>query len=105
DELVLATGTLDVLVNNAGANFPGGLNEAEPDGVEASVKLTLTAPYRLTVGLRKVLAASGGASVVFLSSLSALRAVTMVPGYGADQAGIASLTHNFAAQEAPTGCR
>ncbi|MGZ8746638.1 MAG: SDR family NAD(P)-dependent oxidoreductase, partial [Mycobacterium sp.] len=79
DELVSATSTLDVLVNNAGANFPGGLNEAEPDGFEASVALNLMAPYRLTVGLRKALAASGSASVVFLSSLSALRAVTMVP--------------------------
>jgi len=101
DELVSTTTTLDVLVNNAGANFPGGLNEAEPDGFEASVALNLTAPYRLTVGLRKVLAASttaGGASVVFLSSLSALRAVTMVPGYGAAKAGIASLTV-IAAQE------
>jgi 3-oxoacyl-[acyl-carrier protein] reductase len=105
DELVSATNTLDVLVNNAGANFPGGLNEAEPDGFDASVALNLTAPYRLTVGLRKALAASGGASVVFLSSLSALRAVTMVPGYGAAKAGIASLTHNLAVKWAPRGIR
>jgi len=105
DQLVSATSTLDVLVNNAGANFPGGLNEAEPDGFEASVALNLTAPYRLTVGLRKALAASGGASVVFLSSLSALRAVTMVPGYGAAKAGIASLTHNLAVKWAPRGIR
>jgi len=105
DELVAATSTLDALVNNAGANFPGGLNEAEPDGFEASVTLNLTAPYRLTVGLRKALAASGGASVVFLSSLSALRAVTMVPGYGAAKAGIASLTHNLAVKWAPRGIR
>jgi 3-oxoacyl-[acyl-carrier protein] reductase len=105
DELVSATSTLDVLVNNAGANFPGGLNEAEPDGFEASVALNLTAPYRLTVGLRKALAASGDASVVFLSSLSALRAVTVVPGYGAAKAGIASLTHNLAVKWAPRGIR
>lgn len=105
NELVSATSTLDVLVNNAGANFPGGLNEAEPDGFDASVALNLTAPYRLTVGLRKALAASDGASVVFLSSLSALRAVTMVPGYGAAKAGIASLTHNLAVKWAPRGIR
>jgi NAD(P)-dependent dehydrogenase (short-subunit alcohol dehydrogenase family) len=105
NELVSATSTLDVLVNNAGANFPGGLNEAEPDGFEASVALNLTAPYRLTVGLRKALAAPGGASVVFLSSLSALRAVTMVPGYGAAKAGIAGLTHNLAVKWAPRGIR
>ena len=39
DELVSAKSTLYVLVNNAGANFPGGLNEAEPDGFDASVAL------------------------------------------------------------------
>jgi NAD(P)-dependent dehydrogenase (short-subunit alcohol dehydrogenase family) len=108
DNFARATTELDVLVNNAGANFPGGLNEAEPAGFEASVALNLTAPYRLTVGLRKALGASttaGGASVVFLSSLSALRAVTMVPGYGAAKAGIAALTHNLAVKWAPRNIR
>jgi 3-oxoacyl-[acyl-carrier protein] reductase len=108
NELVSATGTLDVLVNNAGANFPGGLNEAEPDGFDASVALNLTGPYRLTVGLRKALSAStavGGASVVNLSSLSALRAVTMVPGYGAAKAGIISVTQNLAVKWAKRNIR
>lgn len=108
DDLTGTVDTLDVLINNAGANFPGGVNEADPDGFAASVTLNLTAPYRLTVGLRKALAAStapGGASVVFLSSLSALRAVTMVPGYGAAKAGIASLTHNLAVKWAPRNIR
>jgi NAD(P)-dependent dehydrogenase (short-subunit alcohol dehydrogenase family) len=108
DELVSTTSTLDVLVNNAGANFPGGLNEADPEGFEASVAVNLTAPYRLTFGLRKTLAActaTGGASVVFLSSLSALRAVTLVPGYGAAKAGVASLTHNLAVKWAPRNIR
>jgi len=48
---------------------------------------------------------AGGASVIFLSSLSALRAVTMVPGYGAAKAGIASLTHNLAVKWAPRNIR
>src|SRR5262245_51461835 len=107
-ELVSATDTLDVLVNNAGANFPDGLNEAEPDGFDASVALNLTGPYRLTVGLRKALAAStatGGASVVNLASLSALRAVSLVPGYGAAKAGIVSLTHNLAVKWAQRNIR
>jgi 3-oxoacyl-[acyl-carrier protein] reductase len=108
DELVSATDTLDVLVNNAGANFPGGLNEAEPDGFDASVALNLTGPYRLTVGLRRALSAStaaGGASVVNLSSLSALRAVTLVPGYGAAKAGIISVTKNLAVKWAKRNIR
>jgi 3-oxoacyl-[acyl-carrier protein] reductase len=108
NELVSTTGTLDVLVNNAGANFPGGLNEADPDGFDASVALNLTGPYRLTVGLRKALSAStapGGASVVNLASLSALRAVTLVPGYGAAKAGIISVTKNLAVKWAKRNIR
>ncbi|OBH14291.1 SDR family NAD(P)-dependent oxidoreductase [Mycobacterium sp. E3247] len=99
---------LDVLVNNAGANFPGGLDESKPDGFEASVALNLTGPYRLTVGLYRALKAStaaGGASVVNLTSMSALRAVPLVPGYGAAKAGIICITRNLAVKWAGKGIR
>lgn len=99
---------LDVLVNNAGANFPGGLDESKPDGFEASVGLNLTGPYRLTVGLRRALQAStaaGGASVVNLASMSALRAVPLVPGYSAAKAGIICVTRNLAVKWAPLKIR
>jgi NAD(P)-dependent dehydrogenase (short-subunit alcohol dehydrogenase family) len=106
--LAAGIGTLDVLVNNAGANFPGGLDESDPDGFDASVALNLTAPYRLTVALRRALKAStaaGGASVVNLASMSALRAVTVVPGYSAAKAGIINLTRNLAVKWAKDGIR
>jgi len=90
---------LDVLFNNAGANFPGGLDESKPQGFAASVAVNLTGPYRLTVGLHHALKAStavGGASVVNVASMSALRAVPLVPGYGAAKAGIIGITRNLA---------
>ncbi|HXO48185.1 MAG TPA: SDR family oxidoreductase, partial [Mycobacterium sp.] len=99
---------LDVLVNNAGANFPGGLDESKPDGFEASVALNLTGPYRLTVGLYGALKAStaaGGASVVNLASMSALRSVALVPGYGAAKSGIVNITRNLAVKWAGKGIR
>ncbi|MBX8687014.1 SDR family oxidoreductase [Mycobacterium sp. 20091114027_K0903767] len=99
---------LDVLVNNAGANFPGGLDESKPDGFDASVAVNLTGPYRLTVGLYRALKAStaqGGASVVNLASMSALRAVPLVPGYGAAKAGIVCVTRNLAVKWADKGIR
>jgi 3-oxoacyl-[acyl-carrier protein] reductase len=99
---------LDVLVNNAGANFPGGLDESKPDGFEASVALNLTGPYRLTVGLYGALKASsatGGASVVNLASMSALRSVPMVPGYSAAKSGVINVTRNLAVKWADKGIR
>lgn len=107
-DLAAGISELDVLVNNAGANFPGGLDESDPDGFDASVSLNLTAPYRLTIALRRALKAStaaGGASVVNLASMSALRAVTVVPGYSAAKAGIINLTRNLAVKWAKDGIR
>lgn len=108
DALAQKFTSLDVLINNAGANFPGGLDESKPDGFEASVALNLTGPYRLTVGLYRALKAStaaGGASVVNLASMSALRAVPLVPGYGAAKAGIVCVTRNLAVKWASKGIR
>ncbi|OBB27817.1 oxidoreductase [Mycolicibacterium peregrinum] len=108
DDVAESFGSLDVLVNNAGANFPGGLDESKPDGFDASVAVNLTGPYRLTVGLYRALKAStaaGGASVVNLASMSALRAVPLVPGYGAAKAGIICVTRNLAVKWAEKGIR
>lgn len=99
---------LDVLVNNAGANFPGGLDESDPSGFGASIELNLLGPYRLTVALHAALRASaapGGACVVNLASVSALRAVTLVPGYSAAKSGIVNLTRNLAVKWARDGIR
>jgi 3-oxoacyl-[acyl-carrier protein] reductase len=111
DALARSFTRLDVLINNAGANFPGGLDESKPDGFDASVAVNLTGPYRLTVGLYPALKsaaaskAAGGASVVNLASMSALRAVPLVPGYGAAKAGIVDITRNLAVKWAAKGIR
>src|SRR6202012_1326937 len=109
DALAQKFARLDVLVNNAGANFPGGLDESKPDGFEASVALNLTGPYRLTVGLYRALrastAAGGGRGLVTRASMSSLRAVPLVPGYGAAKAGVVDVTRNLAVKWAAKGIR
>ena len=47
-----------MLVNNAGANFPGGRDEWDPDVFEESVALNLSGAFRLTTRCREALAVS-----------------------------------------------
>ena len=82
------------------------MTNRSPTGSTRRSALNLTGPYRLTVGLRRALQAStaaGGASVVNLASMSALRAVPLVPGYGAAKSGIIYVTRNLAVKWAARG--
>ena len=108
DALVDSLGALDVLVNNAGANFPGGRDEWEPEAFAAALTLNLAGPMRLTTGCRDRLRAStmdGGASVINMASMSAFRSVPIVPGYGSAKAGLVTLTQNLARHWVGDGIR
>lgn len=108
EALAAGLGGLDVLVNNAGANFPDGRDEWDPDGFSAALDLNVEGVMRLTVRARPALARSsmaGGASVVNLVSMTAFRSTTIVPGYSAAKAALLSLTRNLAVHWAGDGIR
>ncbi len=99
DALACSFDQLDVLVNNAGANFPDGLDEWTPEGFAASLALNVEGAQRLSVQSRAALRSSsmtGGASVVNIVSMTAFRSTTIVPGYSASKAALLSLTRNLA---------
>ena len=108
ERVAAALPVLDVLVNNAGANLPGGRSESIPDVFEESVAINLFGAYRLATALREKLAKSeleGGASVVNLASMSSYFGMPIVPGYGAAKAGIVQLTKTLAIAWARDGIR
>jgi 3-oxoacyl-[acyl-carrier protein] reductase len=108
DALAAGLGTLDVLVNNAGANFPDGLDEWSPEGFAASLAMNVEGAQRLTVRAHEALAASsmaGGASVVNVVSMMSFRATTIVPGYSSSKAALLALTRNLALHWVNDGIR
>jgi 3-oxoacyl-[acyl-carrier protein] reductase len=108
DDLAGSISSLDVLVNNAGANFPDGKDEWDPDGFSAALDLNVEGAMRLTVRCRAALAASsmsGGASVTNIVSMTAFRSTTIVPGYSAAKAALLALTRNLAVHWVGDGTR
>jgi NAD(P)-dependent dehydrogenase (short-subunit alcohol dehydrogenase family) len=105
DAVAAGLESLDVLVNNAGRNLPGGRNEYEPDVFEEAVAINLFGAFRMATAVRPLLAASPNASVVNLASMSSFFAVEIVPGYGAAKAGIVQMTKTLAVAWANEGIR
>jgi NAD(P)-dependent dehydrogenase (short-subunit alcohol dehydrogenase family) len=111
DAIVRLTGALDgvdVLVNNAGANFARRPSEWDPPVFEDALRVNLTGAFRMATACKALLAASrleGGGSVLNVASMSAFFAVPVVPAYGAAKAGIVQMTKNLAVAWAPDRIR
>lgn len=111
DAVASSLEALDVLVNNAGANFAGlrdGRTEWTPEVFEESVRINLFGAFRLAVACKQRLSESrfdGGASVLNMASMTSFFAVPFVPGYGAAKAGIVQMTKNLAVTWAGDGIR
>lgn len=90
---------MDVLVNNAGASLMAE-DEWKPEVFERALRLHLFASFRLAVRFKDRISQSaieGGGSILNMASMSAYRAVTVVPGYGAAKAAVVQMTMNMAA--------
>jgi 3-oxoacyl-[acyl-carrier protein] reductase len=96
---------LDVLVNNAGQNLPGGRDEWGEGVFEEVLAVNLIAPFRLAQACHDLLAGGDGGAVVNVGSMTSFFGLEIVPGYGAAKAGVVQMTKTLAVSWARDGIR
>lgn len=103
DGVLGAFGRLDVLVNNAGGQFPAPAAAISPRGFEAVVRNNLLGTYNVThaVATRAMLPARSGRIVNITANVS--RGFPGMAHTGAARAGVENLTRSLAVEWAPFG--
>ena len=101
-EIAAKHGHLDVLVNNAGGSPFAMADKASPRFHESIVQLNLLAPLHLAQKANALMQTQAdGGVIIFIASVSALRASPGTAAYGAAKAGIVNLTQSLAVEWAP----
>lgn len=101
-EISMRHGRLDVLINNAGGSPAVNAATVSPRFHEGVIRLNLLAPLNLAQAANAVMQqqAEGGV-IVFIGSISALRASPGTAAYGAAKAAVLSLVSSLAVEWAP----
>jgi NAD(P)-dependent dehydrogenase (short-subunit alcohol dehydrogenase family) len=104
-KLALATGEVDVLVNNAGI-FPFGASHEIPiDQVRAVFDFNVVAPFALVAMLVPGMVARGSGVIVNVSTMVASFGNPGMSAYGASKAALELLTKAWAAEYGPQSVR
>jgi NAD(P)-dependent dehydrogenase (short-subunit alcohol dehydrogenase family) len=107
DELAAAAwaefGRIDVLVNNAGMSplYPS-VDAITEDLFDKVIGVNLKGPFRLSAIVGTRMAADGGGSIIFVSSVASQRTSPSELVYGAAKAGVNALTYGLARTLGPT---
>lgn len=98
-QIVEKWGRIDILLNIAGGNLPGAtLNpdqhifDMKISDWEKVTKLNLNGTVYPSIVFGKVMAGQGEGSIINMSSMAAISAITRVPGYSVAKSGISNFT-------------
>ena len=97
-------GGLDILVNNVGVSVPGSVVSTPESTWDQMLDVNLKSVYLCSRAAIPAMAASGGGSIVNISSIGALRAIGFA-AYSAAKGGMISLTQEMAAAHGHQGIR
>lgn len=101
-----ATGTLDVVVANAGATEAlGPLALTEVDAFERDLRLNVTGTFLTIKQAAPALARAGGGAVVAVSSIAGLLTHRLMGAYSTSKAALEMLVRNAADELGPWGIR
>lgn len=96
----LAWGTLDVLINNASAFYPGSVGEVSEQNWDELLGSNLKAPFFLSQALFAPLSATGGC-IINIIDIHAERGLKGYPVYSIAKAGLAAMTKILAKELGP----
>lgn len=103
--LAAIDGPLDILINNAGFNLRKAALEYEPDEPRRILETNLLAAFEMSRAAHTALKASGGASVVNISSVAGLTHLRTGSPYAMSKAALNQMTRNLAVEWAADGIR
>jgi NAD(P)-dependent dehydrogenase (short-subunit alcohol dehydrogenase family) len=105
EQLVQATGSVDVLVNNAGYWEMGPTQETTETAFDAMFDVNVKGPFFLTAAYAPLMASRGGGAIVNVSTMVAARGAAGMAAYGASKAALEALTKSWAAEYGPQAVR
>jgi NAD(P)-dependent dehydrogenase (short-subunit alcohol dehydrogenase family) len=108
DEVIartLASGPVDIVVNNAGYSVIGATEEMTPEQVRDQVETLLLAPMRITRAFLRPLREQGGGRIIQISSVGGQTAFPVSSAYHAAKWGLEGFTEGVSREVADFGIR